>query len=70
MAWVMNKAHPGDVLDKPYKHYNRTNAGDPQAAVTPQYAGERILDITNGVQYQSLGKTNDTWVDCGAEGPE
>lgn len=49
-------------LDKPWDHYNRTNAGDPTGSVTPQYAGERILDTTNGTLYQALGTANSTWV--------
>lgn len=69
MTWVPEKSAQGFV-DKPFKHYNRTNAGSPQNSVTPQYAGERILDTTNGKQYQALGPTNSTWVEAVVEGSE
>lgn len=48
--------------DKPFDQYNRTNAGDPTGSLTPQYAGERVVDITNGTLYQALGTTSNTWV--------
>lgn len=61
MTFVYNKG--GDnVQDKPFDQYNRTNAGDPTGSVTPQYAGERILDTTNGTLYQALGAASSSWV--------
>lgn len=48
--------------DKPFDQYNRSNAGDPTGSVTPQYAGERMLDTTNGTLYQALGTLSSSWV--------
>lgn len=48
--------------DKPFDHYNRTNAGEPNGSVTPQYAGERILDTTNNCIWEAQGVANNTWV--------
>jgi hypothetical protein len=60
MAIVADKSG-NNPTDKPFTHYNRTNAGTPQATLVPQYAGERVLDITNGIMYQAVGLTNNTW---------
>jgi len=62
MAFVRNKGNADQPIDTPFDQYNRTNAGDPTGSVTPQYAGERILDTTNGTLYQALGTANSTWV--------
>lgn len=61
MTFVADKSG-NNPTDKPFDHYNRTNAGDPTGSLTPQYAGERVLDTTNGVLYQALGVANSTWV--------
>ena len=61
MANVADKSN-NNPTDKPWDHYNRTNAGDPTGSVTPQYAGERVLDTTNGTLYQALGTVSNTWV--------
>jgi len=61
MTWVIDKSG-ANPTDKPFDQYNRTNAGSPLGSVTPQYAGERVLDTTNGVLYEALGVTNSTWV--------
>lgn len=70
MAWVINKAFPGEPIDKPYKHYNRIVADI--LATTPQYAGERVIDTdaAGSKQYLALGKTTDTFVENGPTGPD
>lgn len=70
MAWVINKAFPGDPIDGPFKHYNRVVIADPVNTLVPLYAGERVVFATEGKQYQALGLTADSWVDCGCSGPE
>lgn len=61
MAMVPNLAGT-TPLDKPFDHYNRTNAGSPAGSVTPEFAGERVLDTTNSKLYQALGVASNTWV--------
>lgn len=51
-----------NVQSAPFDKHNRTNAGDPTGSITPAYAGERILDITNGTLYQALGTSSNSWV--------
>lgn len=60
MAIVADKSG-NNPTDKPFTMYNRTNAGTPQATLVPQYAGERVLDTTNGIIYQAQGTANSTW---------
>ena len=61
MAIVANLAGttPRDV---PWTTWNRRNAGEPNATIVPQYAGEIILDTTNNVLWKAMGITNDSWV--------
>jgi hypothetical protein len=49
-------------LDKSFVSHNRTNAGEPNAALTPQYAGEIVLDTTNNCYWKAMGVANNTWV--------
>ena len=49
-------------IDKPWTTYNRTNAGEPNGSITPQYAGEIILDTTNNALWKAMGIANTTWV--------
>lgn len=70
MAWVINRAFPGDPVDPPFKHYNRTTATPPIGALTPLYAGERVLDTVLGKQHMALGTTSATWVESGPTGPD
>jgi len=49
------------TLDKPLTTENRSNAGTPLASVTPQFAGEIILDTTNGKLYQAQTLLNSGW---------
>lgn len=48
--------------DEPWTTYNRTNAGEPNGSITPQYAGEIILDTTNNALWKAMGVANTTWV--------
>ena len=61
MTFVADKSG-NSPTDKPFDHYNRSNAGDPTGVITPQYAGERLLDTTNGTLYQALGVVAGSWV--------
>lgn len=62
MAIVANSGNTAEPVDKSFVHYNRTNAGDPNTVLTPQFAGEIVLDTTNSVLWKSLGTANNTWV--------
>lgn len=62
MAIVANLARTGDIVDKSFNLYNRTNAGTPNAALTPQYVGELVLDTTTAVVWIAEGLGNNTWV--------
>lgn len=62
MAIVQNKARPGDGTDLAYNSYNRTNAGEPNASITPLFVGEMILDTTNNILWKSLSMANSSWV--------
>lgn len=48
--------------DKSFTHPNRTNAGEPNASLTPQYAGEIVLDTTNNLLWKAITTTNTSWV--------
>ena len=48
--------------DKSFVHYNRTNAGEPNGSLTPEFAGEIVLDTTGNVLWKAMGTTNNTWV--------
>lgn len=61
IPFVLDKSG-NSVTGQPFDQYNRTNAGDPTGSITPLYAGERILDTTNGTLYQALGLLSSTWV--------
>jgi hypothetical protein len=62
MAIVSNLARPGELPDHSFDSYSRTNAGEPNASVTPAFAGEIILDTTNNCLWKALGVGNTTWV--------
>lgn len=61
MAIVADKASPGRALDKSFCTYNRSNAGTPNAVLTPQYAGEIVWDTTNKVRWIAVALTNADW---------
>lgn len=62
MATVANKGNPTEPIDPEYCTYNRTNAGEPNGSVTPQFVGEMILDTTNNILWKSLSSANSSWV--------
>lgn len=55
--------------DKSYTTPNRSYAGEPNAALTPEYAGELVLDTTNNTIWKAIGVTNDSWVMLTTPGP-
>lgn len=61
MAIVANAANEIAPADKSFCTPNRTNAGSPVSSVTPQYAGEIIMDTTNGVRWRAWGAANTNW---------
>ena len=62
MAIVVNKARPEEGTDPSYTTYTRTNAGEPNGSVTPEFVGELVLDTTNNILWKSLSLTNSSWV--------
>ena len=40
---------------------NRTNAGNPNAVVTPLFVGEIVYDTTNNEYYRATTSANTTW---------
>ncbi len=62
MAIVANKADGGiGIVDKSYETYTRTNAGTPNATLTPAFAGEIVWDTTNKVRWVAVNKLNTGW---------
>lgn len=62
MAIVANLARPGEAVDKPLTTHNRVTTADPNGALTPQFAGEIVLDTTNQCYWKAMGVVNNTWV--------
>lgn len=60
MAIVSNLA-TGDPVDKSFCTWNRSNAGDPNGALTPQYVGEIVLDTTNKKLWKAESTLNSGW---------
>lgn len=48
--------------DKSFNSINRSNAGEPNGSLTPQFAGELVLDTTNNRVWKAVGVTNTSWV--------
>lgn len=48
--------------DKSFVSYNRVNAGEPNGTLTPEFAGEIVLDTTNNALWKAMGVLNNTWV--------
>lgn len=61
MAIVENKA-TGTTDDVSFDSPNRTNAGEPNGSLTPEYAGEIVLDTTNNCLWKAVDTTNAGWV--------
>lgn len=49
-------------IDKSYSYFNRSNAGTPNAALTPQYVGEIVLDTTNHNLWKAETLLNTGWI--------
>ena len=72
MAIVANTGNPFEPIDKSYQSPNRSMAGTPVAALTPQYAGEIVLDTTNNKLWKAealpgTAMTNASWVSLTTE---
>lgn len=67
MAIVKNKAQQGALTDPSFCSPNRTNAGSPAGTITPQYAGEIIMDTTNNVRWKAHGVGSNSWTPMEAE---
>lgn len=61
MAIVENKAE-STLIDKSYSSPNRTNAGEPNGSLTPEYPGEIVLDTTNNCLWKAVSSANNSWV--------
>jgi hypothetical protein len=63
MAIVKNKAEgPSAFTDQKFCSPNRTNAGEPNSSLTPEFGGEIVLDTTNNCLWKAIGITNTSWV--------
>lgn len=62
MATVVNTGDVALGIDDPHHTYNRQNAGDPNASLTPEFTGEIVLDTTNKKLWIARDLTNDSWV--------
>lgn len=62
MAIVTNKADTSPAVDQPFCSPNRNNAGEPNGVLTPQFAGEIVLDTTNNCMWKSMTLVNNSWV--------
>lgn len=61
MAIVVDKAGIGQ-LDRSYNTHNRKVAVSPVATLTPEYAGEIVLDTGSNQRWQAKDLTNTGWV--------
>lgn len=62
MAIVHNAAEDGGFIDPPYCTWNRTNAGEPNGSLTPEFVGEIVKDTTNNALWKAIGTANTDWV--------
>lgn len=62
MAIVTDLSGNNQGTDRKYNSYNRTNAGEPNGSVTPEFVGEIILDTTNNALWKAMGTANNTWI--------
>lgn len=67
MAIVVNKAVPGDPVDRNYCTYDVSGAGTPNAVITPNFAGEIYWDTTNKVRWKAVNLLNSGWRPMEAE---
>lgn len=62
MATVKNLNNVNPIVDPEYCTYNRTNAGEPNGSLTPEFVGELVLDTTNNILWKALSSANSSWV--------
>jgi hypothetical protein len=62
MAIVANLGIPGQPIDPNYCSFNRSNAGEPNGVLTPQYVDEMVLDTTGNILWKALSLANNSWV--------
>jgi len=62
MAIIRNIARQTNFIDPNYCTHSRTNAGEPNASLTPAFAGEIVLDTTNNCYWKAMDITNTSWV--------
>lgn len=68
MAIVVNKALAPDVsTDQAFCTHTRTNAGTPNAVLTPAFVGEIVFDTTNKNRWLAVGVANTDWSPMGPE---
>ena len=67
MAIVVNGATPGIAADVSYCTYSRSNAGTPNAVLTPAFVGEIVFDTTNKVRWKATTALNTGWRPLEAE---
>lgn len=63
MAIVRNLADGyGGVVDKSFTSPNRSNTGEPNGALTPEFAGEIVLDTTNNRLWKAMNLSATSWI--------
>jgi len=63
MAIVHNKAHSQAYApDVSFCSPNRVNAGEPNTTLTPQFAGEIVLDTAGNCLWKAITLANNSWV--------
>lgn len=62
MAIVVDKARPELGTDQNWNSWNRTNAGEPNGTLTPEFVGELAKDTTNNVLWKAIGPGINDWV--------
>jgi hypothetical protein len=67
MTIVVDKSGNTGPADGSYYTHKRSNAGTPNGAVTPLFAGEIVWDTTNKVRWKAVGITNADWTPMAAE---
>jgi hypothetical protein len=67
MAIVTDRANPDNGTFPPLTTPNRSNAGTPNGAITPEFVGEIIFDTTNKVRWKATGAANTDWRPLEAE---
>ena len=61
MPIVENKNESG-VVDQPLCSPNRTTSANPNGALTPEYAGEIVLDEASNCLWKAVSLDDNSWV--------